>query len=78
MMTAVRLGLPLKLGLFAPAAICPVCLQTETGAPKRSRFDFIQCASGLDEEHCSNEYERCTDHKGIERLRKSHGGPPSR
>ena len=38
----------------------------------------IQCASGSDEEHCSNEYERCTDHKGIERLRKSHGGPPSR
>jgi hypothetical protein len=31
-----------------------------------------------DEEHCSNENERCTDHKGIERLRKSHGGPPSR
>jgi hypothetical protein len=31
-----------------------------------------------DKEHCADKYERCTDHKGIERLRKSHGGPPSR
>jgi hypothetical protein len=31
-----------------------------------------------DKEQCADEYERCTDHEGIERLRKSHGGPPSR
>jgi hypothetical protein len=46
--------------------------------PVLELLTFIQCASRSDEEHCSNKNERCTDHKGIERLRKSHGVPPSR
>ena len=41
-------------------------------------LNFYSMRLMSDEEHCSNKNERCTDHKGIERLRKSHGGPPSR
>ncbi|MBC7282816.1 hypothetical protein [Hoeflea sp.] len=46
--------------------------------PVLKLLTVIQCPSRSDEEHCAYKYERCTDHKGIERLRKSHGGPPSR